>query len=95
MRDPGLLFGSKSKSTRSGGHFTLADLDTAMSSGQMVVKKQKNFPSIPTMRAPIYLTVKTPRSRKRKTFGAVDMCLENLSIEDSLRKLISFSQAVR
>ena len=94
MRDPDLLFGLGSTCTRSGGHFTLFDLDTEMSSGHLVAKKLKTSPSIPTTRASINLIVITPGSRKRKNSKAADLCLENLNIENSLGKLTSFSQVV-
>lgn len=65
-----------------------------MSSGQLVVKKEKVSSSFPLKRTSIDLTVKTSGSKKRKIVGVVDLSLENLEEEDALRKLVSFSQGV-
>lgn len=67
MNDPDLLFCLGPKNTRFGGHFILSDLDTSLSSGQLVVKIEKTLPFILNMRAPIDLTLKTSESKKRKT----------------------------
>lgn len=74
---------SRCKSTRSGAHFSLADLDMAMSSGQLVVKKEKTSSSLPIIIAPIDLAVKTPGSNKRKNVGPMDLSLENVRVEDT------------
>lgn len=65
-----------------------------MSNGQMVVKKDKTSSSLPIMRAHVDLTVKTTGSKKRKNVNPADLSLENLRVEDALRKLIFFSQAI-
>ncbi|XP_042758261.2 uncharacterized protein LOC111907220 isoform X1 [Lactuca sativa] len=84
----------RSKSTCSRTLFSLADIDFAISTGQLVIKKEKASSSLPPKRTSIYLTVKTPGSKKRKSAGTTNLGLKNLGVEEALLKLISFSQFV-
>lgn len=80
--------------TCSGARFTLVELDTTMSSGQLVVKKEKTLSSLPPKITSIDLMVKTLGSQKRKTVEAMNLSLENIGDEDALLKLVSLSQVV-
>lgn len=78
------------KSTHSGACFTLADLDYAMSSEQLVVKKEKS--SLLSKKAFVDFFIKTQGSGKRKSDEVFN--LENLGVEEALKKLVSFSQSI-
>lgn len=83
-----------SKATCSSALFGLSDIEDDMTSGLIMVKKEKFASSLPPKRAHIDLTVKTPSSLKRKTVEARDLRLENLGSVEALKKLVSFSQSV-
>lgn len=63
-----------------------------MSSGQLVVKKEKTSYSLPPKRTSIDLMVKTSGYQMRKSVEAMDLILEDIRGEDALLKLVSFSQ---
>lgn len=59
-----------------------------------MVKKEKSYSSLPSKSAQIDLTIKSPISQKRNNVEGTDLSIENLKIEEALKKLVSFSQAV-
>lgn len=79
-----------SKATCSSALFGLSDIEDDMTSGLIMVKKEKFASSLPPKRAHIDLTIKTPSSRRRKTVEATDLILEDLGPKEDLKKLISF-----
>lgn len=81
-----LLLCSRSKSTHSGAHFSLVDLDTTLSNSQIVVKKEKTSSSVPIIRGLVDLTVKTLVYKYRKNTSPTNLSLENLGVVDVLRK---------
>lgn len=83
-----------SRPTHAHAHFSLSDLDIKMSSGQLLVKKEKVASSLASKKSHINLPMKTLGSRKRKIVEDMDFCLKNLGPEEALRKLVSFSQDV-
>ena len=83
-----------SKAICSSARFTLADLDTTMSKGQLTVKKEKCSSPLTPERSTIDLIGKTLGSRKRKTMDFAGLSLESLRAKEALQKLVSFSQAV-
>lgn len=83
-----------SKATRSSARLSLSDLEDDMSNGLIVVKKGKVSSSLPPKRAHIDLTIKTPGSHKRKTIEAMDLSLENLRVEEAIRKPVFLSHVV-
>lgn len=62
-----------------------------MSSGLIIVKKEKVFSTLHPKRAHIDLTVKMPGSWERKTAEVTYLSLENLRDKEAFRKLVSFS----
>lgn len=80
-----------SKVTRSNARFTLSDLEDDMSSGLIVVKREKKSLPLSIKKYHIDLTMKNPNSHKRKTSEATDLNLENLGAKEALQKLFSFS----
>ena len=83
-----------SKTTRSKARFGLVDREDDMTNGLIKVKKEKCVTLPHPKRSHIDLIVKALGSRKQKTSEAIDFSLMNLSIEDGLGKLTSFSQPV-
>lgn len=80
--------------TRSNAQFGLSDLEDDMSSGLIILMKEKiSFP-LPLKESHINLTMKTLGSRKRKTSEAMDLNLENIGVEEVRQKFLYFSQAV-
>lgn len=92
FRDPKLIgiLDIRSKSTRSRARFGLYALEDDMTSGLIMVKKEKAASSLLLKRDHVDLTVKTPGSWKR-IVEAIDLSMENLGAEEALRKLDSFS----
>lgn len=80
-----------SKATRTSAGFGLSNLEDDMSSGLIMVKKEKISPFLPPKWAHIDLTIKTPSSRKRKTYEDTDLILENLGSKEALKNLVSFT----
>ena len=80
-----------SKNTRSKAHFGLADLEDDMTNGLIKVMQEKGVTLLSPKRSHIDLSVKVSRYRKQKPSEVVDFGLENLGIEDALRKLTTFT----
>lgn len=65
-----------------------------MSSGQLLMKKEKISSSLTLEKSYFDLTMKSPGSRNRKNSEATDLSLEYLGAEDTLQKQVSFCQAI-
>ncbi|KAL7583141.1 hypothetical protein Lser_V15G42752 [Lactuca serriola] len=86
---------TRSKVTHSNVRFGLSDLEDDMSSGLIVVKKEKTAFPLPLKKYEIGLTVKTLGSRKRKTSEATNLNLGNLGAEEVSSHVSQFVADIR